>query len=202
MKPLASFYRSDDNTFVSSNPQTLQSFISNLHKNLISSAQRKQSGFYEEISQMFGGPKKKYNSVQAAVDDMITRTGLQTHLQNISAQQKQTKKVAQQELFASLKPHVRENIFHFIRNKISDSQGEIAIPALQDEILSLFRNEGVLTEDVYSEATARFINQALIAEKIKNPTQKTSDPNLGKNLHHDLEDDGSNSDFFRSLNPA
>jgi hypothetical protein len=202
MKPLSSFYRSHDSNFISQKNETLQSFISHFHKNLQATAIRKQSGFYEEISQMFGGQKQKYNSVQAAVDDMITRTGLQSYLQNISAQQKQNKKTAQdQNLFPTAKPNVRENIFHFIRNKVSDAHGRIPIAVLQDEILSTFRNDGIQPEDIYSEALARYINQVIIAEQIKNPIHESSDPNLGKNLQ-EMDDDGSNDDFFRGLNPS
>jgi hypothetical protein len=140
--------------------------------------------------------------VQAAVDDMITRTGLQSYLQNISAQQKQNKKTAQhQNLFFTTKQNIKENIFHFIRNKISDAHGRIPIAVLQDEILSTFRNDGIKPEDIYSEDLARYINQALIAEQIKNPIHESSNPNLGKNLQ-EMDDDGSNDDFFRGLNPS
>lgn len=203
MKPLSSFYRSHDSNFVSQKNETLQSFISHFHKNLQATVVRKQSGFYEEISQMFGGQKQKYNSVQAAVDDMITRTGLQSYLQNISAQQKQTKKIANQQssLLSSLKPNIRENVFHFIRNKIGDARGKIPIAVLQDELLSTFRNEGLQAEDIYSEELARYINQALIAEHIKNPIKDSVNPNLGKNIQ-ETEDNGANNDFFHGLNPA
>ena len=201
MKPLSSFYRSYDSNFISQKSETLQSFISHFHKNLASAAQRKQGGFYEEITQMFGGTKQKYNSVQAAVEDMITRTGLQSYLQNISAQKIQNKKTANHNFFPSIQQNVRENIFHFIDNKISDSHGKIPITVLQDELLSTFRNNGIQPEDIYSEDLARYINQSLVAEQIKNPIHESSDPNLGKNLQ-EMDDDGTNDDFFRGLNPS
>lgn len=207
MKPLSSFYRSHDSNFVSAKQETVQDFISQFHKNLQAAATRKQSGFYDDISQMFGCPKKKYQSVQAAVEDMITRTGLQNYIQNITAKNTENKKVANQEtgsqssLFPALKPTIRENIFHFIKNKINDSHGRVPIPVLQDDILSTFKNDGISPEDAYSESLARYINQGLIAEQIKNPLDNKSDHNIGKNLHQDA-DDGSNNDFFRGLNPG
>ncbi|HVI40981.1 MAG TPA: hypothetical protein VM577_09995 [Anaerovoracaceae bacterium] len=164
---------------------------------------RNYQSIADQISAIVGG-NPRHSSVETAVQDYQERTGLKEYLKRQSSPQDSAKKTANVQAFQNLDPRVRDNIINFIKNRIETHRGLVPLPAIQEEILSTFRNEGLQPQDVNNDEVAKLISQAIIDERQKNPESDMNNVNLGRGVGvKDMDDDdGSNSDFFRGLLPV
>jgi hypothetical protein len=176
-------------------------------KNAVEAArQRNQKSMLDQISSIVGN-KPVHSSVDSVVQEMQERTGLKEYLRRQSEKSfdnmpKKTASSYEEEIFKYFPPNVRDNIINFIKRRVETHHGFIALPALCEEILGTFKRDGVQTQDVDNQEVSRFINQLLIEEIQKNPSDMSS-VNIGKGVGvNDMNDDGSNSDFFKGLLPA
>lgn len=151
----------------------------------------KSSSVYDQVQSMFGN-RNKHHTVDSLVKEMQEKIGLKDYLSALSSEeQKDGKKVTQAQLqeankqvtiFPNVDNTIRDQIIQYIKNKIKTHRGAIAIPALQEAIVHVFRSDGIQSKDVNDEAVAKFINQMIIEEKQRNPIKDFTDPNLGKGI--------------------
>ncbi len=153
-----------------------------------------------------GGSKTKHSTVESVVQEMQERTGLKSYLNRMSspALSEDKLKTAQeninQEILTDVNPALKEKTLNFIKNKIRTHRGMVAIPAIQEEILSIFKRDGIRPQDINTEDVANYINKCIIDERKTNPIHEDNNVNLGKGVGlQDLDDDGANSDFFKGL---
>lgn len=168
------------------------------------SRNRNQPSFYDQISAVVGSPP--ISSVEKIVQDMQKRTGLNEYLKRHSTIEEAKTKTAQEvsnDVFAHLDPKLKESILSLIKNKIQTAHGNISIPAIQHEILSIFQTQGVQPKDINTQEVAKVISDLLLEETGKNPGDSVDNYNLGRGVGVTEDDDNnSNSDFFKGLLPA
>lgn len=155
--------------------------------------QRAQSIHDQIRSIIFNNP---HHTVESKVKEMQDRTGLTEYLKR-AADESATNK---NDIFAKFGPQMKQDIISFCKNRISSYRGQIAIPAVQEDLLSSFRQQGLQPQDVYTEDVARFINNLIMDEQKLNPPTNNNSSDLGL-LDKNLDDDSDNNDFFKSIMP-
>jgi hypothetical protein len=163
---------------------------------------RGHQSIIDQINSIVGN-RPRHATVEGIVQEMQERTGLKEYLRRMSSKDEQ-RKIAQQvvdTIFSEVNPKTKNAILNFITNRIETHRGLVAIPAIQEEILSTFRREGLQPQDVNNELVAKYISDCIVAERRKNPTEEQTDLNIGRGVGvQDMEDgDNSNSDFFKGL---
>lgn len=171
---------------------------------------RNNQSIIDQINSIVGN-KPRHSSVEGVVQEMQERTGLKEYIKRMSSTEQQDKvaaipneEVKKKIIFEKFGPAIREKIINFVKNRIATHRGRVPLPAIQDEIINTFRNDGVQPQDVNNPEVAGFINQVIIDERRNTPSLDVNDVNLGRGVGvQDMDDDdGSNSDFFRGLLPA
>jgi hypothetical protein len=176
----------------------------------------KGDSLYDQINSIMNG-KSKYPSVQAAVDDMMSRSGLTAYLDNVKVSQEETfdqnTKTAQhqpQPQAPGNQPDVpsiikqKPNIMRTLENIIKETRGNIPVPAIISRLHALHANdisdEGAWEED----ALIRLVSQMNLKAKSDNPDSYENFDNLGQGDHStaDSDIDASNTDAFNALMPA
>lgn len=172
-----------------------------------------RGSLFDEISSIMNNGKSKYPSVQAAVDDMMQRSGLSTYLDNVK--QSEEDKGGKVKTAAVLPPETRmdaktpevikqkPSILRTLQNIIKETRGNIPVPAIISRLRSLHAqdvpDEGAWEDD----KLIRLVSQYNLEAKRDNPSSYDSFDNLGKADHAaDSEIDPSNSDAFNILMPA
>jgi hypothetical protein len=179
---------------------------------------RGNESLFEQINTIMNG-KSKYPSVQAAVDDMMHRSGLSGYLDNVKTSETeaptQPKKVAQQVDRARLQevktnpktPKVIEekpSILHTLENIIRDSKGNLSVPTIISRLHALHASD-VTDESAWDDdKLIRLVSYFNIKAKKDNPANFENFDNLGKRDHStaDSDIDPSNTDAFNVLMPA
>lgn len=186
---ISPFYRNSD-----SKSELEDAFLNNLKK---ISVQPARESIYNQISQIIG-TKSKYPTVEAAVEDMKERSGLNAYLKKIQSEEElKNKKTANQEVVL-FKTH--PNVKSTIDNYCEDSRGNLAIPAIVEKIKeihgkeisdhSLFDNHDLLS----------YINNKNIQVKKTYPSDNKNYNNLGKiNTRDEQESHDGNEDVFQSF---
>lgn len=172
---------------------------------------RNNQSIIDQINSIVGN-KPRHSSVEGIVQEMQERTGLKEYMKRMSSTEPKQGKVAaipneevkKKIIFEKFGPSIREKIINFVKNRIATHRGRVPLPAIQDEIINTFRNDGVQPQDVNNPEVAGFINQVIIDERRNTPSLDVNDVNLGRGVGvQDMDDDdGSNSDFFRGLLPV
>lgn len=191
----------------------LREFESRLQK---TSVQPRGESVYDQITSIMN-TKSKYPSVQAAVDDMMQRSGLSNYLDNVKQSQQdvsstQSKKVAQQgpppqQTRDSKTPEVikeKPSILHTLENIIKDSKGNMPIPAIISRLHDLHARD-ISDEGAWEdERLIRLVSQLNLQAKKDNPGNFENFDHLGQGDHStaDSEIDASNTDAFNALLPA
>jgi hypothetical protein len=171
---------------------------------------RSNSSLYDQINSIMNGTKAKYPSVQAAVDDMMQRSGLSNYLK-VSEETEGTKKVAQsqvapQKARSDSPDIVVENpaILRTIENYVKATRGNLPIPAILDKIRSI--HQGDVSEDKLWEddKLIRLISKLNLEAKKNNPASYEDYSNLavGDRDAGESDIDPSNTDAFNALMPA
>jgi hypothetical protein len=218
-----SFERDGFNSNSSNSPSWLEEFAVNWEKSAttaVEEARKRQadSDYYSQIVSIVGG-KKKHATVDSIVKEYQELTGLNKYLQTLAEKESSTIKTAQthgqmqhrdsQALISvsegdldllpeDLSDKTKEKIKMFVNNKINSYSGYVSIPAIQDDLLKVLRNDGLEAYHVYDPKMAKFIGLALSSYEQNNQMHSDLDPNLGKAII-EIEDDGSNKDFLHSL---
>lgn len=200
--------RQSDEAF--SDNHWLKEFENTLQKTSVQPASR---DLFDEISSVMRNSKSKYPSVQAAVDDMMQRSGLTDYLDNVKLSEEdtshQSKKTAQAELPKkddSKTPDVikqKPSILRTLENVIKETRGNMPVPAIITRLHSLHAadvaDEGAWEDD----KLIRLVSQLNLQAKKDNPGSYDNYDQLGQGDHQsDADIDASNTDAFNILMPA
>ncbi len=165
---------------------------------------RNKANLMDQIQSIVGG-KTRYSSVENAVRDYQERTGLSEYLRRVQSGQNngQTKTAyTLPSSFSQYNKNVQDKLISYINNTIETNKGYISIPALQQDIKQLFRNDGVQAQDIDNLEVAKFLNDLIILRQRDNNSHDVNNLNIGKDVGtKNVEDDGSNTDFFKGLLP-
>lgn len=186
----------------------LKQFENTLHKTSVQP--RGTESVYDQISSIMN-TKSKYPSVQAAVDDMMQRSGLTAYLEieKTSSQEELPKKVAQEQpkpkndqvpRVIQEKPSIKATL----DNIINTSRGNMSVPAIISRLHSLHAQD-ISDEGAWEdERLIRLVSQCNLQAKTNNPSNYQNFSNLGQNDHStaDSDIDASNTDAFHALLPA
>jgi len=172
--------------------------------------QPRSENIYDQISSIINGTKSKYSSVDEAVMDMQERSGFSAH-QKMSNNYFQQKKEAQAQ--NSVKDEqsakgpqifeIKPNIKDTFDNYITDTRGNVSVPAVFDRVRNIHKNEvddSLWNDDVLTEYVSNKCDEA----KKSNPnTDEVQSQNLGKMTNfNDSDIDISNSDALHALSPV
>lgn len=187
-------------------PNWMDEFANNLAKQSVESKSKANKSIYDQISSIMGG-KSKYPNVEAAVEDMKERSGMNSFLNKLQSQggSESKKKEAQccgdhkeVDMFKSV-PQIKETL----DNYIEDTNGNLPIPAIVEKIKSIHKNDVSDDSAWDNKEFLHYVNDKSIETKKKHPSENSSNQGLGK-IHHftDEEIDPSNSDVLHGLNPV
>ena len=195
----------------SSENHWLKQFEDKLQK---TSVQPRSQDVSDEINSIMRNSKSRYPSVQAAVDDMMYRSGLSSYLDTVKTSEentdKQSKKTAQtqvpQPAIDPKTPDViaqKPSIMKTLQNIIEQSHGNIPVPAVITRLHALHAqdvsDEGAWDDD----KLIRLVSKLNLQAKTDNPGSYDNYDNLGRGDNAaDSEIDASNTDAFNILMPA
>jgi hypothetical protein len=210
----------------SSENHWLKQFEDKLQK---TSVQPRSQDVSDEINSIMRNSKSRYPSVQAAVDDMMHRSGLSSYLDTVKTSEentaKQPKKTAQnqapqpgqtqpvqqqpQQSAPAVDPKTpdvlvqKPSIMKTLQNIIEQSHGNIPVPAVISRLHALHAqdvsDEGAWDDD----KLIRLVSKLNLQAKTDNPGSYDNYDNLGRGDNAaDSEIDASNTDAFNILMPA
>lgn len=183
---------------------------------------RSQDSLYDQINSIMNGTSPKYPSVQAAVEDMMQRSGLTNYLEIKESQEQndETTKVAtdQNNDFDKSVPVerkqedtttpdvIRENpsILKTLENYIRTTRGNLPIPAIIDKLRSIHRADVSEDKKWEDDKLIRLVSKMNLQAKKDNPTNYEDYSNLasGDRDSANSDVDPSNTDAFNALMPA
>ncbi len=190
----------------------LKEFENKLQK---TSVQPRGNSLFEQITSIMN-TKSKYPSVQAAVDDMMQRSGLTSYLENVKVSEEapkdQPRKTAQDESSAKLNenPHTpdvikqKASILRTLENIVKESKGNLPVPAVIARLRSLHARD-ISDEGAWDdEKLVRLVSRCNLRAKKDNPGTFDKFDDLGRSDHFATESDidASNTDAFNALMPA
>lgn len=168
---------------------------------------RSNDNLFDQINSIMNG-KSKYPSVQAAVDDMMQRSGLTAYLNNVKTSSPTVNKTAQVQQKNNVKmPKVIEKkpeIKKTLENIIKETKGNMPVPVIISRLHSLHAND-ISDDSVWEdEDLIKLVSKYNLQAKIDNPNSYENFDNLGKIDHSssNSEIDISNTDAFSALTPA
>lgn len=175
----------------------------------------RQESLFDQINSIMNG-QSKFNSVEAAVEDMKARSGLTAYLDNLSKtsgdDKKKTKKTASDDnkvidKKVSLEPIVMQKhpgIKKTLENYIRDTKGNLPVPAIIDKLRSIHQNDAPDPKDWDDDKLIVLVSKMNLTAKRDNPEAYQNYNNLGsRDIGNDGSDiDPSNSDAFFSLTPV
>lgn len=187
----------------------MRRFESQLQKTSVQPYSTDQN-LYRQINTIMNGSKAKYPSVQAAVDDMMHRSGLNALLDIEKQSAKEPdpaakKSIAQEQPAASnrtpevmrLKPSIRTTL----DNIIQSSRGNLSIPTIISRLHSLHASD-ISDESAWEdERLIHLVSLLNLEAKKNNPANYDSFSHLGKS-DTSTDIDASNTDAFHALMPA
>ena len=196
----------------------LKQFEDKLQK---TSVQPRSQDVSDEINSIMRNSKSRYPSVQAAVDDMMHRSGLSSYLDTVKTSEentdKQPKKTAQNQAPQSGQtqpapavdpktPDIlvqKPSIMKTLQNIIQQSHGNIPVPAVISRLHGLHAQD-VSDENAWDdEKLIRLVSKMNLEAKTDNPGSYDNYDNLGRGDNAaDSEIDASNTDAFNILMPA
>ena len=192
----------------------LRQFEDSLQK---TSVQPRGQSLYDQITSIMN-TKSKYPSVQAAVDDMMHRSGLTDYLENIKMSEEtldeKTRKTAdnhkeqkREEASGSKIPQViqqKPSILHTLDNIVRESRGNLPIPAIIARLRSLHAQDIPDDSAWEDERLIHMVSRANLKAKQENPSTFDKFDQLGRGDHStaDSDIDPSNTDAFNALMPA
>jgi hypothetical protein len=206
-----SINRQSDTDF--SEDRWLRAFEDKLQKGAVQP--RSQVNLFDQINSIMNNSKSKYTSVQNAVEDMMSRSGLKDHMESIKiSHQESSKKVAQQHA-TSIEPKKEDDktpqvikdkpdILQTLDNIIKDTRGNMSIPAIIGKLRSLHSGDITNESDWDDERLLRLVSKMNLQAKKDNPSTFDNYSSLGVIDHStaDADLDPSNQDAFSILMPS
>lgn len=180
-------------------PGWLSDFANNLAKQSVESKTRAQHSIYDQISSIMGY-KSKHSTVDAAVEDMKERSGLNhfTKLQSHAQEKVEKKSDNTPELFKTV-PQLQMTATNYIES----TRGNLPLPAIIDKLKTIHRSDVSNDAGWDDPKLIIWLNNKNIGEKKKHPNQDTNLHNLGKvPTFNDEEIDPSNDDALHALTPS
>lgn len=195
----------------------LKQFEKNLQKGAVQP--RTPNSLYDQINSIMNGTPSKYPSVQAAVDDMMQRSGLSNYLKT-SENDKGNKKVAtdqnndfdktlpveQKQQDANTPDVIREHpaILKTLENHIKSTRGNLPVPAIIDKLHSIHRTDVPQDKMWDDDKLIRLVSKLNLQAKKNNPASYEDYNNLavGDRDTADSDVDPSNTDAFNALMPS
>ena len=170
---------------------------------------RSRQSIVNDINGIIAHPPR-YATVDDAVDDMRERTGLNSYLQTIRANESKDKI---KQIVASIqesdvkipdslaKYNFDEDLINYINNTIDNSHGiSVKVPQLQHDILHTFGySKRLEAQDVWNDEVAEFLSK--LVENAREVSFQTSDSRIGDGVGR-TEDMDLNSEYFAGLQPA
>lgn len=170
---------------------------------------RSRQSIVNDINGIIAHPPR-YATVDDAVEDMRERTGLNSYLQTIRANESKDKI---KQIVASIqesdvkipdslaKYNFDEDLINYINNTIDNSHGiSVKVPQLQHDILHTFGySKRLEAQDVWNDEVAEFLSK--LVENAREVSFQTSDSRIGDGVGR-TEDMDLNSDYFAGLQPA
>jgi hypothetical protein len=192
----------------------LREFENKLQK---TSVQPRGNSLFEQINTIMNG-KSKYPSVQAAVDDMMQRSGLTDYLQTKTSSDKEdltkkSKKTAQttteqkvDDNDAKMPQVIKEkrSILRTLENIIKETKGNLPVPTVISRLRALHAGDVSDNGAWEDERLIRLVSNYNLKAKKDNPGSYDRYDNLGTGDHSstDRDIDPSNTDAFNALMPA
>lgn len=170
---------------------------------------RSRQSIVNDINGIIAHPPR-YATVDDAVEDMRERTGLNSYLQTIRANESKEKI---KQIVASIqesdvkipeslaKYNFDEDLINYINNTIDNSHGiSVKVPQLQHDILHTFGySKRLEAQDVWNDEVAEFLSK--LVENAREVSFQTSDSRIGDGVGR-TEDMDLNSEYFAGLQPA
>lgn len=193
----------------------LRAFENSLQK---TSVQPRGNSLHDQISSIMNA-KSKYPSVQAAVDDMMQRSGLTDYLQTKVSSDEETstptksRKTAQDQNDRKEKkddpktPQVmkeKPSIMRTLENIIKETRGNMSVPTIISRLRSLHASDVSDDGAWEDEKLIRLVSNCNLTAKKNNPGIYDRFDNLGQGDHStsDRDIDPSNTDAFNALMPS
>jgi len=192
----------------------LREFENKLQK---TSVQPRGNSLHDQISSIMNS-KSKYPSVQAAVDDMMQRSGLTDYLQTKTSSDEELdptkrRKTAQDQNDGKGKkkdpktPQViqeKPSILQTLKRIIRESRGNLSVPTLINRLRSLHANDVSNNGAWEDERLIRLVSKYKLTAMKNNPHTYDRFDNLGESDHSTAEKDidPSNTDAFNALMPS
>lgn len=179
----------------------IDEFAKHLEKNSVQPRSETQS-IYDQLYSVIRGNKSRYPSVDAAVEDMRTRTGLIAYKNQLRAEQEKAQsKTAQHkeidvELFNQV-PQIKTTVDNYIR----DTKGNLAVPEIVDKVRAIHKNDAPDSTVWANPSFLMYVHNRNMEEKKQHPDTENFN-NLGKVDFHDSQIDPSNLDALHILNPT
>jgi len=196
----------------------LRAFENSLQK---TSVQPRGNNLHDQISSIMNS-KSKYPSVQAAVDDMMQRSGLTDYLQTKTSSDENTSSVDKtrktaQDISNEARDHKKRNklktpdvikekpsIKRTLENIIKDTKGNLSVPTVISRLRALHANDISDNGAWEDEKLIRLVSHCNLTAKKNNPSNYDRFDDLGRADHatSDRDIDPSNTDAFNALMPA
>lgn len=187
----------------------LKQFEKNLQKGAVQ-PRNTQESLFDQINSIMNR-KSKYPSVEAAVEDMKSRSGLTAYLDKVKKSeenQSSVKKMASDQDNALDKkipivikkcPAIRNTLEKYI----SENRGNLPVPAIIDKIKSIHQKDVSDAKDWDEDKLIYLVSNLNLEAKKNNPDTFQEYSNLGvRDSAADSDIDPSNTDAFFALTPA
>ena len=189
------------------------SWFSHLQKSLVKESvksKKEDSSLFDQINSIMNNRNSKYSSVDEAVKEMQERSGLSAYLNKLRASEKINKKIANElsvEDNSNLANQVNvinkyPSIYNTIINYINDTNGNLPVPAILEQVKSIHKNDISDPKDWEDPNLIRLISELNQKNKKENSLNKIEE-NLGKidKSNSDIGNDSDNNDYFAGLMP-
>lgn len=162
--------------------------------NAVEAARARQSQSVIDSIRSIVSKEPVFSSVAGKVQDLQERIGLKEWM-------KRKEIIAAITAEASIDEQLKVDIEIFVKNKIETRHGNIHVPALQEDVLTLFKSRGITAEDVEDPNFEAYLFNEIRRIKDMNPAHDNL-KDLGKGVGVGTDSDRCNSDFFDSLSPT
>jgi hypothetical protein len=174
---------------------------------------RIDQSLFEQINTIMNG-KSKHTSVQAAVDDMMNRSGVKAYMDKLNKTSKENasprKTASDTNQVIDKKIPIEPVVFqkcpsakNTLANIITSSHGHLPVPAIIARIKAIHDKDVSDAKDWDGDDLIRAVSRMNLQEKSKSYNSESNTSTLG--LQDDLSDkdiDPSNNDAFHGLNPV
>jgi hypothetical protein len=188
--------------------QSEETWLRRLEKAAVQPVQTKDNSIFEQITSIMNGKssRSKHPSVQAAVDDMMNRSGMSAYLaqekKGSEEKNESPKKIASsQEKNTPIVFKTCPNVEQTIKNYIQSTKGNISLPAILDRVKSIHKEDVSDPADWEDDNLIRWISKENLNEKSKHGNQNDH-PHLGRTDEMSMEIDQGNTDAWSGLRPS